>query len=73
MTTRQLWGRVFGLIDQARPIRNFGPQDLDNTLENLKFALEEIQLRGEQLTLLPQPETRHTLPHLQGRAPYLHG
>lgn len=57
MSRRALWDRVFVLTYRARPLVNQGPQDLDLTLQQLEVCLHELKLRGEQLSLMPEPET----------------
>jgi hypothetical protein len=65
MTDRALWDRAFVLIHWATPEENQGPQDLDLILDQLKFVLKEIELRGQQLSLVPnaqelrEPRGRH--------------
>lgn len=56
MTDRQLWDRAFMLIGRAGPLQNQGPHDLDLTLKQLDAVLDELKLRGKQLTLVPEPD-----------------
>lgn len=58
MSVPQLWDRAGVLIDRCHPLRNQGPQDLDAQLQQLQAVLQEIKLRGEQLTFMP--EVRNT-------------
>jgi hypothetical protein len=53
MSIRQLFDRARVLIDRASPLRNQGPQDLDLCLQQLEAVLNEIELRGDQLTFVP--------------------
>jgi hypothetical protein len=55
MSIQQLWDRASVLIDRAHPLRNQGAQDLDVSLQQLQAVLQEIKLRGEQLSFMPEP------------------
>lgn len=53
MTDAALWARAYLLIGRAGPLQNQGPHDLDLSLQQLKAVLDELHLRGKQLTLVP--------------------
>jgi len=55
MSDRMLWQAARGLVSMASPRKNFGPLDLQYTLDRLDAVLNEIQLRGQQLELVPAP------------------
>lgn len=54
MAERALWDRAYILVRRAYPLVNNGPKDLEITLDQLHAVLKEIQLRGQQLSLLPE-------------------
>lgn len=56
MTDRALWERARLLVERAGPSQNRGPQDLNITLQQLQAVLYELELRGQQLSLLPPLE-----------------
>jgi hypothetical protein len=56
MSDSALWRRVFALVARARPSINTGPQDLEVALDQLEACLQELQARGQQLSLLPEQQ-----------------
>jgi hypothetical protein len=56
MGSRALWDRARVLIGQAHPLQNRGPKDLEVTLYGLQAVLNELEARGQQLTLVPEPD-----------------
>jgi hypothetical protein len=67
MTDRALWDRAFVLIHWATPEQNQGPQDLDLVLEQLKFVLKELELRGQQLALFGENPRIRAVKQAAGR------
>jgi hypothetical protein len=59
MGSRALWDRARVLIGQAHPLQNRGPKDLEISLYQLQAVLNELEARGQQLVLVPEPDAAH--------------
>lgn len=53
MSTRALWSRVYTALGRIKTMQYETMQERDLLLEQIRACLKEIQLRGEQLTLVP--------------------
>lgn len=65
MSLPQLFRRADVTLTNCRPLNHRGPKDLDISLNELQAILQEIEMRGQQLQLVPDPQSAHVPPYRQ--------
>lgn len=58
MSTRQLYATLRTGLDRLRWMQGLHPQSRDHLINELVECLDELQMRGQQLALLPEPHRR---------------